>query len=176
MPRALLSTGVRWGYSRPSTTMWPPGSGGCTPEMILIIVDLPDPLPPTRQWISPLARSKSTFDSAAIPPKRFEIPRSSRNIIARLPPRDRAGRGPPATRSVIPLGCAAPLPSCTGTSARLRRRVLAGRPWIVSAAAKKERRAWGAPPLYLWMGDRSLRPIPLDVWLRDVLGALDDQH
>src|SRR3954447_21230690 len=104
MPRALLSTGVRWGCSRPSTTMWPPGSGGCTPEMILIIVDLPDPLPPTRQWISPRARSKSTLDSAMTPPKRFEIPRSSRNIIACLPPRERAGRGPPAT----PLGLRRP--------------------------------------------------------------------
>ena len=36
--------------------MRPPGSGRCTPEMILISVDLPDPFSPTRQWTSPAAR------------------------------------------------------------------------------------------------------------------------
>ena len=42
---------------------------------------LADPLPPTRQWISPGSSSKSTFDKARTPPNRFDTPRSSRKFM-----------------------------------------------------------------------------------------------
>src|SRR5438270_4196239 len=78
MPHAVDCTGFRCGYSRPSMTIRPPGSGRRTPEMILISVDLPDPFSPTRQCTSPARNARSTSRSATTPPKRLEIPWTSR--------------------------------------------------------------------------------------------------
>src|SRR5882724_12020717 len=73
-------------------TIWPPGSGAQTPEMILISVLLPEPFSPTRQWISPSRRSKSTPSSAWTPPKRLLIARSARKSPIG-PQRDATGAG-----------------------------------------------------------------------------------
>ena len=54
--RGRLDRGRDAAYSRPSMTMRPPGSGRCTPEMILIRVDLPEPFSPTRQCTSPASQ------------------------------------------------------------------------------------------------------------------------
>ena len=80
MPQAVDWTGFRCGYSRPSMTMRPPGSGCSTPEMILISVDLPEPFSPTRQWTSPARKDRSTSRSATTPPKRLEIAWTSRKL------------------------------------------------------------------------------------------------
>src|ERR687893_656027 len=45
--------------------------------MIFIIVLLPAPFSPTRPWISPARRVKSTSRSAWTPPNAFEMPLSS---------------------------------------------------------------------------------------------------
>src|SRR5262249_47057201 len=78
IPRRVDSTGVRWVSASPAMTIWPPASGAQTPEMILISVLLPEPFSPTRQWISPSRRSKSTPSSAWTPPKRLLIARNAR--------------------------------------------------------------------------------------------------
>src|SRR3979411_2474071 len=57
-----------------------PGSGGSTPEMILISVDLPEPFSPTRQCTSPTSSVRSTSRSACTPPKRFDMPDISRKV------------------------------------------------------------------------------------------------
>src|SRR4029450_10917758 len=80
MPQAVDCTGFRCGYSRPSMTMRPPGSGRSTPEMILMTVDLPDPFSPTRQCTSPPDRDRATSRRATTPPKCLEIPCRSRNL------------------------------------------------------------------------------------------------
>src|SRR5437763_29580 len=80
MPHAVDCTGFRCGYSRPSMTMRPPGSGRSTPEMILMSVDLPEPFSPTRQCTSPPASERSTSRRATTPPKCLEIRCSSRKL------------------------------------------------------------------------------------------------
>src|ERR1700722_8494440 len=59
-----------------------PVSGLCTPEMVLIKVDLPAPLSPAKARTSPGCRVNDTSLSAWRPPKRFEIcSRSSRGSL-----------------------------------------------------------------------------------------------
>ena len=79
MPQCVERTGFKCGYSLPAIAIRPPGSGACTPEMILISVDLPEPFSPTRQCTSPASSVRSTLRSAWTPPKRFEMPDISRN-------------------------------------------------------------------------------------------------
>ena len=80
MPQAVDWTGLRCGYSRPSITIRPSGSGRSTPAMTLMRVDLPDPFSPTRQWTSPAGRDRSTLRNATTPPKRFEMACRSRKL------------------------------------------------------------------------------------------------
>ena len=54
----------------------------CTPAMIFIVVLLPAPFSPTRPWISPARREKSTSRRASTPPKDFETPTSSSSGLA----------------------------------------------------------------------------------------------
>ena len=55
-----------------------PASGGTTPAMILIKVDLPAPFSPRTAWILPRPQLKSTLSSARTPPYRLEIPERTR--------------------------------------------------------------------------------------------------
>ncbi len=70
-PWALAELGVVWllAVVVPATSMVPPGSPWYTPARILMRVDLPDPLPPSRAWIWPRATSKETSISARVPGK-----------------------------------------------------------------------------------------------------------
>ena len=61
----------------PAMRMSPP-SAACTPARILISVDLPAPLAPSRACISPRSTVKSTPRSASVPPKRLVRPLTSR--------------------------------------------------------------------------------------------------
>src|SRR5690606_40320599 len=54
-----------------------PESGECTPDMILIRVDLPAPFSPRIAWIVPSRHEKSTSSSALTPEKNFETRVSS---------------------------------------------------------------------------------------------------
>src|ERR1700722_9889319 len=59
-----------------------PVSGLCTPEIVLIKVDLPAPLSPAKASTSPGWRVNDTSLSAWRPPKRFEIcSRSNRGSL-----------------------------------------------------------------------------------------------
>ena len=51
-----------------------PRLGRCTPARILAKVDLPAPFSPSRAWISPRKRSRSTSRSTSTPAKDFEMP------------------------------------------------------------------------------------------------------
>ena len=68
-PRARAAAGVVWSarISSPSTMIVPPASALYTPAMILMRVDLPDPLPPTRAWIWPRWTSNETSIRARVP-------------------------------------------------------------------------------------------------------------
>src|SRR3954451_2814537 len=55
-----------------------PASGFWKPEMILISVDLPAPLSPSRPSTSPLPRCRSMLRSAVTGPKRFDTPSTRR--------------------------------------------------------------------------------------------------
>src|SRR5438445_10425263 len=85
MPRAIVAADPRLATGCPSTTIRPL-SGCSTPEMILMRVDFPQPFSPTRQWISPLRKVKSTPLSAWTPTKLLWIFSSRRNssIAGRL--------------------------------------------------------------------------------------------
>ena len=58
-----------------SPTKKSPSSAACTPLRILMSVDLPAPFSPSKAWISPRFRSRSTPSSAVTPGNRFLIPR-----------------------------------------------------------------------------------------------------
>ena len=99
MPRAIVAADPRLATGCPSTTIRPL-SGCSTPEMILMRVDFPQPFSPTRQWISPLRKVKSTPLSAWTPTKLLWIFSSRRNssIAGRLT----RGARPAKTRRANP--------------------------------------------------------------------------
>ncbi len=76
---------------RPDETSFPsivivPFSGCSTPVRTLIRVDLPAPFSPSRAWISPFLRVKSTSSRAFTPGKDLcECPSSSRSCYQTLP-------------------------------------------------------------------------------------------
>ena len=76
MPAAKASRGEAKTTGRPSTAMLP-SSGRSRPDSILIRVDLPAPLSPSRQTTSPGATLSETFSSAMTEPKYFETARAS---------------------------------------------------------------------------------------------------
>src|SRR3954469_21471194 len=71
-----------WSTERSSTssplTISRPSSGFWKPEMILISVDLPAPLSPSRPSTSPLPRRRSMLRSAVTGPKRLATPSTRR--------------------------------------------------------------------------------------------------
>src|SRR3954451_307107 len=72
-----------WGTERSSTSsplmISRPSVGFWKPEMILMSVDLPAPLSPSRPSTSPLPRCRSMFLSAVTGPKRFDTPSTRRS-------------------------------------------------------------------------------------------------
>src|ERR1700736_2597447 len=80
MPQCVDWTGFSFGYFLPEMAIQPPRSGSSTPEMILMSVDLPEPVSPTRQCTAPPPSVRSTLRSARTPPKRFEMPDISRKV------------------------------------------------------------------------------------------------
>ena len=77
MPRAMASPVVEMATGRPSNSIVPV-SADSTPEMILIIVDLPAPFSPTRACTQPDRMVMSALRIARTAPKRFEMPVSCR--------------------------------------------------------------------------------------------------
>src|SRR5579884_2874455 len=82
MPNCVASCGLVMCARLPSTKI-SPLSGMFTPAMVLIRVDLPAPLSPTRPTTSPEYTSKSTPRSACTAPKDLVMPRSWRAGTAR---------------------------------------------------------------------------------------------
>src|SRR5215470_3442764 len=76
MPAASASRAERKCTGTPSSRMAPSYSA-CTPAMIFISVLLPAPFSPTRPWISPALRAKSTSLRACTPPNDLQMPDSS---------------------------------------------------------------------------------------------------
>ena len=70
MPWSRASRGVRKPTSAPSRKNCPE-VGWCTPAMILMSVDLPAPLSPTRQVTSPARAVREAPSSATTLPKRL---------------------------------------------------------------------------------------------------------
>src|SRR5829696_5494768 len=87
MPRSRASCGEANSTLSPSKTI-SPESGGNTPVMTLIRVDLPAPLSPIRATTSPRRTSKSTPLRACTAPKDLSIPltRSSGPLRSGPPP------------------------------------------------------------------------------------------
>src|SRR5437868_7528760 len=106
MPRAIVAADPRLATGCPSTKIRPL-SGCSTPEMILMSVDFPQPFSPTRQWISPLRKVKSTPLSAWTRTKLLWIFSSRRNSSiagrltrgARRAKTRRANPSPPSARA-----------------------------------------------------------------------------
>src|SRR3982751_4363440 len=73
MPRARAVAGLSPTIERPSNSMAAPGSGWCTPLMILIRVLLPQPFSPARHRTSPRRISKRTSSRAFTPPNCLEM-------------------------------------------------------------------------------------------------------
>src|SRR4051794_21889395 len=91
----------RW----PDTVMVP-ASTGYTPVRALMSVDLPAPFSPSREWISPGRRVKSTPSSASTPGKEIEMSRistafTSSPTASRLLPYSRVAK-PAGRRDVAP--------------------------------------------------------------------------
>src|SRR5690242_11579351 len=86
-----------WSTERSSTSsplmIRRPSSGFWKPEMILISVDLPAPLSPSRPSTSPLRRCRSMLRSAVTGPKRLATPSTRRTSPLLVPSSDTA---PPA--------------------------------------------------------------------------------
>src|ERR1019366_8333176 len=72
MPCARASSTLFGSYGSSCTNMRPP-SCFWKPQMILISVDLPEPLSPSRPRISPLRRCRLTARSAVVGPKLLEM-------------------------------------------------------------------------------------------------------
>src|SRR5690242_7409669 len=71
MPSERAWSTLRGVYGWPRRNSWPL-SGGWKPQMILIRVDLPEPLSPSRPRTSPLRSVRLTSRRAVIGPKRLE--------------------------------------------------------------------------------------------------------
>src|SRR5450432_93220 len=71
MPSDFASSGVIPECRSPAISIIVPASGQWTPDTSFIIVDLPEPFSPTRQWTSPCATSQSTASSATTPLNRL---------------------------------------------------------------------------------------------------------
>src|SRR3954452_20231344 len=83
MPRSIAPRGDSKSTSSPSTSSVPL-VGWCTPESVLISVDLPAPLSPSRHSTSP-ARTSIVMSSSAITwPKYLETPRASRTGVSAM--------------------------------------------------------------------------------------------
>src|SRR6266850_4287584 len=78
MPAFRASRGEVKRTGSPSTASVP-SSGGWTPERVLMSVDLPAPLSPSRQLISPARTARETPSRATTAPKYFEMLRASRS-------------------------------------------------------------------------------------------------
>src|SRR5262249_18114356 len=76
MPRSKACRGEANATGAPSIR-YSPRLGRCTPARILMSVDLPAPLSPSRQWTSPTCTVKFTSCSATTVPKDFDTPLSS---------------------------------------------------------------------------------------------------
>ena len=76
IPASIASRGVSKDIGRPSNRI-SPFDGLCTPDIVLIKVDFPAPLSPSRQWHSPGRTSKLTPASAMTFPKCFSMSRIS---------------------------------------------------------------------------------------------------
>src|SRR5262245_59902442 len=86
IPAARASDGDAKVIGSPSSSIRP-SSGGITPAMILIRVDLPAPFSPSTAWMRPARTVRSAPANACTPPYRFEAPCASNSV-----PRDRGGR------------------------------------------------------------------------------------
>src|SRR5947207_4092401 len=78
------------------------------PAIVLIMVDLPAPLSPTRAMTSPLLTWKSTPASAVTAPKRLKTPFSSSRgcpLIALLLRRGGGAAAPPPSVASLPDTC-----------------------------------------------------------------------
>ena len=65
------------------TSVWtaiPPSSGSTAPLMIFTIVDLPDPLWPSKAWTSPCRTSRLTSCRASVAPNRLWTPPTARHV------------------------------------------------------------------------------------------------
>src|SRR5260370_1157388 len=80
MPRSSASFGDSNCTGLPSTRYWPE-EGACTPASVLISVDLPAPLSPSRQCTSPRLRRSVTPLSAITLPKNL-LTFSSARIVS----------------------------------------------------------------------------------------------
>src|SRR6185503_6087410 len=77
MPAAIASRGERKSTARPSTRTTP-SSGRYSPARTFMSVLLPAPFSPSRAWISPCRRSRSTWSFASTPGNDLTIPTASR--------------------------------------------------------------------------------------------------
>src|SRR4051812_46004323 len=84
MPSERAWSTERSSTSSPLTTRRP-SSGFWKPEMILISVDLPAPLSPSRPSTSPLPRCRSMLRSAVTGPKRLATPSMRRTSSGTAP-------------------------------------------------------------------------------------------
>ena len=75
-PAAIASRGERKATGRPSMRI-SPASGWYSPSRMFISVLFPAPFSPRSAWISPVARSKSTWSLATTPGNGLTMPRSS---------------------------------------------------------------------------------------------------
>src|SRR6187455_3391 len=81
MPRAMAST-VEWMVTRRPSNSIVPASAASTPEMILIMVDLPAPFSPTRACTRPARIVMSALRMARTAPNRFDMPARCRRGAA----------------------------------------------------------------------------------------------
>ena len=91
MPASLASRGEQKRVGSPSTSS-SPSSCWCTPERILISVDLPAPLSPSTQVTSPALTTVETSLSAMTFPKYLPMPRTSSSALMTVPPPRAGGR------------------------------------------------------------------------------------
>src|SRR5690606_20152249 len=91
MPRAIASRGLSKTTGSPSIRI-SPLVGLWTPDMVLMKVDFPAPLSPSRQWHSPAMTDTDTPASAITEPKCFSMFRSSISGFSDISalPRDQA--------------------------------------------------------------------------------------
>src|SRR3954454_20903719 len=84
-----------------------PASARWTPASTLMVVDLPQPLPPTKPWTVPCRSDSSARSSARVAPKRLVRPETRRTVSAPVA----CGAGP---RSVLLMGSPPPVAAPRG--------------------------------------------------------------